>query len=52
MMDYSRSRGTRELNSETLAAQVRMQRLAQDLHFTLKTGLDTGTIDLRQREQT
>jgi hypothetical protein len=28
-----------------------MQRLAQDLHFTLKTGLDTGTIDLRQREQ-
>jgi len=49
MIDYSRSRGTRELHGETLAANLRMQHLAQDLAFTLKTGADAGTIDLRLR---
>jgi acetyltransferase len=47
MIDYSRNHGTRELRGETLAGNLRMQRLAQDLGFTLKTGADRGTIDLR-----
>ena len=49
MIDYSRSRGTRELHGETLAGNLRMQHLAQDLAFTLKTGADMGTVDLRLR---
>jgi len=47
MIDYSRSRGTRELRGETLAGNSRMLNLAQDLGFTLKTGADMGTVDLR-----
>ena len=47
MIDYSRSRGTRELRGETLAGNSRMQHLAQDLGFKLKTGADMGTVDLR-----
>jgi acetyltransferase len=46
MIEYSRGRGTRELHGETLAGNLRMQRLAQGLGFTLKTGADAGTVDL------
>jgi acetyltransferase len=47
MIDYSRSRGTRELHGETLGVNLRMRHLAQDLGFTLKTGEDMRTVDLR-----
>jgi acetyltransferase len=47
IIDYSRSRGTRELRGETLAGNLRMQHLAQGLGFELKTGADMGTVDLR-----
>ena len=47
IIDYSRSRGTRELRGETLAGNMRMQHLAQSLGFELKTGADMGTVDLR-----
>ena len=47
IIDYSRSRGTLELRGETLAGNLRMQHLAQDLGFTLKTGADMGAVDLR-----
>ena len=47
MIDYSRARGTHELRGETLAGNLRMQRLAQGLGFTLTTGADAGTVDLR-----
>ncbi|MBK7767900.1 MAG: acetate--CoA ligase family protein [Sulfuritalea sp.] len=47
IIDYSRSRGTLELRGETLAGNLRMQHLAQDLGFRLKTGADMGTVDLR-----
>lgn len=47
IIDYSRSRGTGELRGETLAGNLRMQHLAQDLGFTLKTGADMGSIELR-----
>ena len=47
IVDYSRRRGTLELRGETLAGNLRMQHLAQDLGFKLKTGADIGTVDLR-----
>lgn len=47
MIDYSRRRGTRELRGETLSGNLRMQHLAQDLGFTLTTGADMRTVDLR-----
>ncbi|MDP2808691.1 MAG: GNAT family N-acetyltransferase [Rhodocyclaceae bacterium] len=47
IIDYSRSRGTGELRGETMAGNLRMQHLAQNLGFKLKTGADIGTIDLR-----
>ena len=47
IVDYSRSRGTRELHGETMAGNLRMQRLAQELGFKLKPGADMGTVDLR-----
>lgn len=47
VIDYCRSRGTGELRGETLAGNLRMQHLARDLGFELKTGADPGTIDLR-----
>jgi acetyltransferase len=46
IIDYSRSRGTAELRGETLAGNLRMQHLAQDLGFRLTTGADARTIDL------
>ena len=49
IIDYSRSRGTAELHGETLAGNLRMQRLAQDLGFKLTSGADIGTVDLRLR---
>jgi acetyltransferase len=47
IIDYSRSRGTGELRGETLDGNLRMQKLARKLGFTLKSGLDVGTIELR-----
>lgn len=47
IVDYSRSRGTDELRGETLGANLRMQHLARDLGFELKTGVDLGTVELR-----
>ncbi|MBL8477828.1 MAG: acetate--CoA ligase family protein [Sterolibacteriaceae bacterium] len=47
IIDYCRNRGTGELRGETLAGNLRMQHLARDLGFELKTGADPGTIDLR-----
>lgn len=47
IIDYSRSRGTAELRGETLDGNLRMQKLARTLGFTLKSGLDVGTIELR-----
>jgi acetyltransferase len=47
VIDYCRSRGTGELRGETMAGNLRMQRLARDLGFELKSGADPGTIDLR-----
>jgi acetyltransferase len=47
IIDYSRSRGTRELRGETMAGNVRMQHLAQELGFKLKAGADVRTVDLR-----
>jgi len=49
IIDYSRSRGTVELRGETMAGNLRMQHLARDLGFELKTGEDLGTIALRLR---
>jgi acetyltransferase len=46
IIDYSRSRGSCELRGETLAANLRMQHLAQSLGFELKTGPDIGTVGL------
>jgi GNAT superfamily N-acetyltransferase len=49
IIDYSRSRGTAELRGETMSGNLRMQHLARDLGFELKTGEDMGTIALRLR---
>jgi acetyltransferase len=47
IIDYSRGRGTAELRGETLDGNLRMQKLARELGFKLKTGLDIGTVELR-----
>ena len=47
LVNYCRSRGIAELRGETLDGNLRMQRLARRLGFTLSTGADRGTIDLR-----
>lgn len=47
IIDYARRRGTGELRGETLAANLRMQHLAKDLGFELRTGADMGTVELR-----
>lgn len=46
IVDYCRSRGTGRLCGETLGANLRMQHLARDLGFSLKTGSDMGTVAL------
>jgi hypothetical protein len=46
IIDYSRRRGTGAVRGETMAGNLRMQRLAQDLGFELKTGADSGTVEL------
>ncbi|HNN84779.1 MAG TPA: GNAT family N-acetyltransferase [Accumulibacter sp.] len=47
LLSYCRSRRIAELRGETLEGNLRMQRLARRLGFTLSTGADRGTIDLR-----
>jgi acetyltransferase len=47
LVSYCRSRGIAELRGETLDGNLRMQRLARRLGFTLTSGADRGTIDLR-----
>ncbi len=49
IIDYSRSRGTVELRGETMSGNLRMQHLARELGFELKTGEDLGTVALRLR---
>jgi acetyltransferase len=49
IIDYSRHRGTAELRGETMAGNLRMQNLARDVGFELKTGADLGTIDLHMQ---
>jgi len=46
MIDYARERGIGELRGETLAANVRMQRLAQRLGFSVQAAADPGTVAL------
>ncbi|MCM2290414.1 MAG: GNAT family N-acetyltransferase [Sulfuritalea sp.] len=46
IVDYCRSRGTARLCGETLGANLRMQHLARELGFVLKTGSDMGTVAL------
>ncbi len=47
IIEYSRDRGTEELRGETLSGNLRMQHLARDLGFELKTGADPGSVELR-----
>ena len=47
IIDYCRARGIGELRGETLAGNLRMQRLATAFGFTTATGADRGAIDLR-----
>lgn len=44
---YARRRGIGELRGETLSSNQRMQQLAKELGFQLKTGSEWGMIDLR-----
>jgi acetyltransferase len=46
IIDYARSRGIGELRGETLSGNARMQQLAKDLGFQLKTGIESGSVDL------
>ncbi|MEF8714876.1 MAG: GNAT family N-acetyltransferase [Accumulibacter sp.] len=46
LLGYCRSRGIAELRGETLDGNLRMQRLARSLGFTVTTGADRGTLDL------
>lgn len=46
IVDYARQRGLTLLRGETFAENLRMQRLAQELGFTLAPG-DAGTIALK-----
>ena len=56
LVSYCRSRGIGELRGETLDGNLRMQSLARRLGFTVTTGAERGTVDLRlalnQREKT
>ena len=47
LVSYCRRRGIGELRGETLDGNLRMQRLARRLGFTMTTGADRGTMDLR-----
>jgi acetyltransferase len=47
IIDYARQRGITELRGETFAENLRMQRLAEHLGFTLNSGSDPGTVNLR-----
>ncbi len=47
LVSYCRSRGIVELRGETLDGNLRMQRLARRLGFTLTSGSDRGMVDLR-----
>ena len=47
LISYCRRRGIGELRGETLDGNVRMQRLARRLGFSVTTGADRGTMDLR-----
>ena len=47
LVSHCRNRGIGELRGETLDGNLRMQHLAQKLGFTLTTGADRGTLDLR-----
>jgi acetyltransferase len=46
LVSYCRSRGIAELRGETLDGNLRMQRLARSLGFTMTTGADRGTLNL------
>lgn len=46
IIDYARRRGIGELRGETLSGNLRMQQLARDLGFQLKSGAERGTIAL------
>ena len=47
IITYARSCGIGELRGETLIGNLRMQRLAQSLGFTLSTGAERGSFNLR-----
>jgi acetyltransferase len=47
LVSYCRNRGIGELRGETLDSNLRMQHLAKRLGFTVTTGADRGTLDLR-----
>lgn len=47
LVNYCRSRGVAELRGETMDGNLRMQRLAQSLGFTMSSGADRGILDLR-----
>ncbi len=47
LISYCCGRGIGELRGETLDGNLRMQRLARRLGFTVTTGSDRGTMDLR-----
>ena len=47
LISYCRGRGIAGLRGETLEGNLRMQRLARRVGFTVTTGSDRGTMDLR-----
>ena len=47
LISYCRGRGIAGLRGETLEGNLRMQHLARRLGFTVTTGSDRGTMDLR-----
>lgn len=47
LVNYCRNRGIGELRGETLDGNLRMQGLARRLGFTVTSGSDRGTKDLR-----
>ncbi len=47
LVNYCRNRGIGELRGETLDGNLRMQHLARRLGFTVTSGSDRGTMDLR-----
>lgn len=46
LVSYCGSRGIGQLRGETLNGNLRMQRLARRLGFTVRAGADSGTMDL------